>query len=86
MPCLTDWPPFTVPSRLGLWVIAAVTGSALSHNSLPITATLALLPQLTRPQILQRHGRRKLAPAGLLVIICTAFSLTQPAVMEKLNN
>lgn len=65
------------------WVIAAVTGSALSHNSLPITATLALLPLLTRPQILQRHGRRKLALTGLLVLICTAFSLTQPAVMKK---
>ena len=68
------------------WVIAAVTGSALSHNSLPITATLALLPLLTRPQLVQRHGRRTLALAAVLVLICTAFSLTQPAVMEKLNN
>ena len=68
------------------WVAAAVAGSALAHNSLPITTTLALVPVLTRPGLLQNTGRRTITLASLLVLVSIGIALSQPAVIEKLSN
>jgi hypothetical protein len=68
------------------WVAAAVAGSALAHNSLPITTTLALVPVLTRPGLVQNTGRRTIALASLLVLVSIGIALSQPAVLEKLSN
>ena len=68
------------------WVGAAIAGSALAHNSLPLTTGMALVPLLTRPGLLQRTGLRSILLATLLVVTCIGLSLSQPAVLEKLNN
>ena len=69
------------------WVAAAVAGSALAHNSFPITTTLALVPVLlTRPGLLQNTGRRTITLASLLVLVSIGIALSQPAVIEKLSN
>lgn len=68
------------------WVAAAVAGSALAHNSLPITTTLALVPVLTRPELLRKTGWRNITLASLLVIVSVVIALSQPAVIEKLSN
>ena len=68
------------------WVTAAVAGSALAHNSLPITTTLALVPALTRPGLLQNTGRRIIVLASCLMLLSVGIALSQPAVLEKLIN
>ena len=68
------------------WVAAAVAGSALAHNSLPITTTLALVPVLTRPGLLQNTGRRTITLASLLVMVSIGIALSQPALIEKLSS
>ena len=68
------------------WVTAAIAGSGLAHNSLPITTTLALVPALTRPGLLQNTGRRTIVLASCLVLLSVGIALSQPAVLEKVNN
>ena len=68
------------------WVAAAVAGSALAHNSLPITTTLALVPVLTRPGLLQNTGRRTITLASLPVMVSIGIALSQPALIEKLSS
>lgn len=68
------------------WIAAAIAGSALAHNSFPITVALALVPLLSRPGLIQRTGLRPIALASLLVLGSAGLVLTQQAVMEKLVN
>ena len=68
------------------WIAVAIAGSALAHNSFPITVSLALVPLLSRPGLIQRTGLRSIALASLLVLGSAGLVLTQPAVLEKLVN
>ena len=67
------------------WIAAAIAGSALDHNSFSITVSLALVPFLSRPGLIQRTGLRSIAITSLLALGSAGLVLTQPAVLEKLE-
>ena len=68
------------------WVGACIAGSALGHNSLPLTLLLALVPLATRPGVLEKTEMPHLLKAGGLLLGSMVLSLSQPAVLEKLNH
>ena len=68
------------------WVGACIAGSALGHNSLPLTLLLALVPLATRPGVMEKTEMPHLLKAGGLLLGSMVLSLSQPAVLEKLNH
>jgi hypothetical protein len=68
------------------WVAAAIAGSALSHNSLPITTSLALVPALTRPELLKYTSWRTITLASCLLLLSVGIAFSQPAVLDKVSN
>ena len=70
-----------------LWVGIAIAGSGLSHNSLAVTAALAVVPLLTRPALLtSSKNRNALLFLAVLVVGTALLAFSHPAIQQKLNH